>query len=571
MILKKFRIQKYKAVQDTGWIDIENLTVLVGKNEAGKTTILKALHKLNPFELEPFKINEDWPRGKRKERNENQVVSSVIFEANKDILDNELYKDASDKFEVLVEKNYKNELTIEIQSEWFTSISEEDGNKDLIRSDIEKYVPTFIYMSDYRNFKGMGRLDQLQQRITQNQATEEDKTIKILLELSGLDLAEEVQKATTSDREQRQYDLNDASLTLTSEIENRWKQKKYEIQFNADGQEFYTFVKDEGSPNLLKLEERSKGFQWFFSFDLMFMYESQGTFENCVILLDEPGLHLHPDGQRDLLERLKNYATDNVLIYSSHLPFMIDLNHPESIRIINESPEGTKVSDEFVNSDPSSRFVLQAALGMSGYNSYLLSQQNLVVEGVDDYWILTELSNLLKRNNRIGLDESIFITPSGGASEVVYLSTLMIGQKLNVYSLFDEDDAGRTGKAKLTKNWLLKYADNHATAKTLAEVLTIKTDYAVEDLLTEKYYLKKVKETYKKQLTKEIKLSGKDLLCNRVERFFEDEGISFNKGSVAKLIKKDLITAELKDIPAELADNAEKLFTEINKELGKTA
>lgn len=571
MILKKFRIQKYKAVQDTGWIDIENLTVLVGKNEAGKTTILKALHKLNPFEPEPFKINEDWPRGKRKERNEDQIVSSVIFEANKDILDNELYKDASDKFEVLVEKNYKNELTIEIQSEWFTSISEEDANKDLIRSDIDKYIPTFIYMSDYRNFKGMGRLDQLQQRIAQNQATEEDKTIKILLELSGLDLAEEVQKATTNDREQRQYDLNDASLTLTNEIENRWKQKKYEIQFNADGQEFYTFVKDEGSPNLLKLEERSKGFQWFFSFDLMFMYESKGTFENCVILLDEPGLHLHPDGQRDLLERLKNYSADNVLIYSSHLPFMIDLNHPESIRIINESPEGTKVSDEFVNSDPSSRFVLQAALGMSGYNSYLLSQQNLVVEGVDDYWILTELSNLLKRNNRIGLDESIFITPSGGASEVVYLSTLMIGQKLNVYSLFDEDDAGRIGKDKLTKNWLLKYADNHATAKTLAEVLTIKTDYAIEDLLTEKYYLKKVKETYKKQLTKEIKLSGKDLLCNRVERFFEDEGILFNKGSVAKLIKKDLITAELKDIPTELADNAEKLFTEINKELGKTA
>ena len=55
MILKKFRIQKYKAVQDTGWIDIENLTALVGKNEAGKTTILKALHKLNPFEPEPFK------------------------------------------------------------------------------------------------------------------------------------------------------------------------------------------------------------------------------------------------------------------------------------------------------------------------------------------------------------------------------------------------------------------------------------------------------------------------------------------------------------------------------------
>ncbi len=571
MILKKFRVQKYKAVQDTGWIGIENLTVLVGKNEAGKTTILKALHKLNPFEPEPFKINEDWPRGMRKERDEEQIVCSVIFEADKKAFNDVLYKEAGDTFEVLVEKNYKNELFIEIQSKWFSNISEEDDNKELIREDIAKYIPTFIYMSDYRNFKGMGRLDQLYERINQNQATEEDKTIKILLELSGLDLKEEVQKGNTNDREQRRYDLNDASITLTNEIENRWKQKKYEIQFDADGQEFYTFVKDGGSPNLLKLEERSKGFQWFFSFDLMFMFESQGTFENCVILLDEPGLHLHPDGQRDLLERLKNYSAGNVLIYSSHLPFMIDLNHPESIRIINESPDGTKVSDEFIHSDPSSKFVLQAALGMSGYNSYLLSHKNLVVEGVDDYWILTELSNLLKRNNREGLDEDIFITPTGGASEVVYISTLMIGQKLNVYSLFDEDEAGRIGKDKLIKNWLLKYNESNATAKTLAEILDIKSNYAIEDILTEKYYLKKVKETYKKQLKKEIKITGKDLLCNRLERFFEAEGITFNKGSVAKLIKKDLILAELKDIPTELVDNSEKLFKEINKELNKSA
>jgi predicted ATP-dependent endonuclease of OLD family len=569
MELKKVRIQKYKAIIDTNWITIEKLTVLVGKNEAGKTTVLKALHKLNPFTDEPYIINKDWPRGKRRDRDENQIVCSAIFKANKSHFENELFENAPDTFDVLVEKNYKNELSILIQSDWFTSISEEDDNKAIILNIVKDSIPTFIYMSDYRDFRGTAKLDQLHQRITQNKGTEEDKSIQILLELSGLDLAEEVRKGNVADREERRYDLNDASVTLTNEIESRWNQRRYEIQFDADGQEFYTFIKDIGSPHLLKLEERSKGFQWFFSFDLMFMYESQGTFKNCVILLDEPGLHLHPDGQKDLLERLKNYAQDNVLIYSSHLPFMIDLNHPEAIRIISESPDGTKVSEEFIQTDPAAKFVLQAALGMSGSNSYLLSQKNLVVEGVDDYWILSELSNLMERNSKIGLDEDIFITPCGGASEIVYISTIMIAQKLNVYALFDEDTAGKTAKDKLKNNWLLKYNDTVSTARTLAEILKKENEFAIEDLLTESYYLDKVRETY--PLQTEITLQGNDLLVNKISRFFESQGLFFNKGSVAKKIKKELLTIEIDSLPEEIITNVEALFTEINNELNRTA
>ena len=127
----------------------------------------------------------------------------------------------------------------------------------------------------------------------------------MILSLSGLDLDDEVRKGGEADREQRQYDLDDASATLTREISERWRQKKYEVRLLADGQHFYTFVKDEKDPALIRLEERSKGFQWFFSFDLMFMHESRGTFKDCVILLDEPGLHLHPGAQKDLLERLE--------------------------------------------------------------------------------------------------------------------------------------------------------------------------------------------------------------------------------------------------------------------------
>lgn len=80
MDIKSFRIQMYKCIIDSGEIDISPLTVLVGKNEAGKTSLLKALHKLNPFNPEPYSIDREWPRGLRQDRNTGQVVCTASFE-----------------------------------------------------------------------------------------------------------------------------------------------------------------------------------------------------------------------------------------------------------------------------------------------------------------------------------------------------------------------------------------------------------------------------------------------------------------------------------------------------------
>ena len=209
-----------------------------------------------------------------------------------------------------------------------------------------------------------------------------------------------MKKAEQGDREERQYDLSDAAATLNRKIENHWKQLRYEVDFRADGHQFMTFVRGLNDKALIRLEERSRGFQWFFSFDLMLMHETKGSLKGCVVLLDEPGLHLHPDAQVDLLDRLASYAEGNTLIYSTHLPFMIDLNAPERIRIIGETDAGSVVTESLIETDPSAKLVLQAALGIQGRASFIVADQNLVVEGVDDYWILTALSNLFRKSRR---------------------------------------------------------------------------------------------------------------------------------------------------------------------------
>ena len=56
------------------------LTCVVGKNQSGKSALLRALHKFNPHRDEPYDMRREWPRGQRTARNEEQVVCEVHFD-----------------------------------------------------------------------------------------------------------------------------------------------------------------------------------------------------------------------------------------------------------------------------------------------------------------------------------------------------------------------------------------------------------------------------------------------------------------------------------------------------------
>lgn len=63
MRLTRFRVRKFRNIVDTGDINVEpGVTCLVGMNEAGKTAVLAALHRLNPVDGVGFVTQHDYPR-----------------------------------------------------------------------------------------------------------------------------------------------------------------------------------------------------------------------------------------------------------------------------------------------------------------------------------------------------------------------------------------------------------------------------------------------------------------------------------------------------------------------------
>lgn len=673
MQIVSFRVCKYRHIQDSGEVELNgNLTCIVGKNQSGKTALLRALHKFNPHQKEPYNLKREWPRGERRERNPKQVVCEVKFKLSEDekkdlaqftsevmatdtvvvtkdyeghfeiyfpeqqdlfpdklhpndvdtLLEKlptysdpiaDTFKESADKCisEVVrltregrytdlkaTQNQHRNllqeaktpgnpnpqhqneEQFINSYSSMLSQVCGKIDNIPTMHRNAHEYIvnciPTFIYMDDYREFQGTALLDQVKSR--HENPTPEDETFLIILKLSGLNLDDLIQKGNSNsqeDKHERQLDLEDGGLSLTKDVAGRWGQNPYRVQFRADGQTFFTDIEEEGKKiGMIPLEEQSKGFRWFFSFDLKFMHDSDGSFEGCVLLLDEPGLHLHPGGQEDLLKRLDKYAEKNTLIYTTHLPFLIDIREPSRIRVISQINESAVVTNDLNQSGIDEKMTLQAALGMRANQHYLVSQKNLIVEGVDDFWIITELSNLFERSGMPGLPDDVCLTAAGGASEVVYLATFMIGQDLEVVALFDSDKEGRTQENKLRTKWLTLYKGGKSTTLLLGDAVEEDKEVAIEDIFSEEYYLSKVQESHKQKLKEQninkIELLPGELLKDRVTRTLQQYDVHFNYGSVAKLIRKDLAKKKkISDLEESTLDRATKLIKSIREAFGE--
>lgn len=66
MKLISFQVRVFRNVIDSGLITVVDNTCLVGKNEAGKSAIIEALHRLNPAKPVPLNLLDEYPRWLKK-------------------------------------------------------------------------------------------------------------------------------------------------------------------------------------------------------------------------------------------------------------------------------------------------------------------------------------------------------------------------------------------------------------------------------------------------------------------------------------------------------------------------
>ena len=106
-----------------------------------------------------------------------------------------------------------------------------------------------------------------------------------------------------------------------------------------------------------------------------------------MLLLDEPGLSLHPLAQRDLSTFFQSLSDTNPIIYTAHSPFLVDPDWLGRARKVYIADDGTtKATPDLRYSNDSeaqvgAAYAVYSGVGLSVAESLLLGCQPVIVEG----------------------------------------------------------------------------------------------------------------------------------------------------------------------------------------------
>jgi energy-coupling factor transporter ATP-binding protein EcfA2 len=600
-----FQVTNFRNIVDSGWIPANQITAFVGQNEAGKSNLFEALYCLNPIiEDASYTLDEDWPVDQWEGRKDGagtlvckaqftldaEEIAALADAAEVDPIAGDEDEEQGEvlapplpqNVSVLVWRSYGYKAGVKLSG--FP-----DGMLDQVKADawVRKNMPKFVYIHDYDMSGAQVELDQLRQRwdnagrSNRHRLSNEDQTVLIILDLAQIDLDDFLQKGQTSEgRTNRSFDKRSASKYLTKQFADLWRQKKVNFEIEIDGPTLNIFAEDEAVGMPVRLHRRSTGFRWYVSFAWKFTHATGGDFKDCVLLLEEPGVHLHFSGQRDLLKVFERLSDHNTILYTTHLASMVDLAHPERVRIVESRDNHLAVTRGIVSSQREPMAVIEQSLGLTGDQSGLLSnRQVLIVEGGDDAIVLHKLSGLLRASGKRGLSDRIYLWPAHGASKTPMYAGFSIGQGWDAGVLLDNDEAGNKARTKIDELYVSKLAaDGKQRFRTLMlgkAAGSKKTDFAIEDIFPDKFYLECVNTAFGLAIKMDdLPVDGSDMITKRVEQVLK------SKYGHAGLDKRRVMTEMWKqfdswstsdDLPKEAATRAEKMFEAINAAFGSAA
>ena len=316
MKLIRYRVTNFRSVKDSGWIECDDVTTLVGVNESGKSNLLLALWKLNPARGGDIDVLHDMPVSElstlRHKENEVEFISAE-FEIDKQDakeISEEVGCKCNEGMLIRISRYFDGKYGMEFLNGLPESITQGEETEEVeVPYDEEKLhdaileeMPKFVYYSNYGNLSSKIYLPYAMKWLKKEKVpgieVNEDqvRTLRVLFDFVNLNpaeilelgkepksiafdrtrssnttpAAEDIKKAEEN-KEQRSILLQSASKSLTKKFKEWWKQGEYQFRFEADGDYFKIWVSDNVRKDEVGLELRSTGLQWFLSFYLIFL------------------------------------------------------------------------------------------------------------------------------------------------------------------------------------------------------------------------------------------------------------------------------------------------------------
>lgn len=289
MRLTKVHVRDFRCIEDSNEFSVTDVTCFVGKNESGKTAILKALHKVkpDPASKDTFSAARDYPRRKWRPDTpvpENPPAVSTVWElddADAAALEAEFCPGILKDRTFTLEVGYQNQRHVRASFDLAAllkslaaaaELSPEDrkpisgskspeaaadalkalptrtppqdallaaiagrfpkGTQLALINALNKRVPTFLYFDEYLTLPGTVSVNAIVQRKQQNSLDERDRVFVALLALAGTTV-EKVQEAGTF--EEFNAALRAVSNQITDQIFKYWSQNRHlDVEIRLD-------------------------------------------------------------------------------------------------------------------------------------------------------------------------------------------------------------------------------------------------------------------------------------------------------------------------------------------------
>jgi len=508
MILKKIILQNFRGAKGTTEIDINLFNCIVGQNDAGKSTILKALDAA---------INDKITRADYNvESTDNQISIELLFDCqNKELLLGEEILTTFEKEELTNSDNLLVwKKTWEVKETAFSkpkiSILRKkyDGNydflgkneKDLIKQCKELNITTS--KGNGEDFNNVEKREKLREYNTQNNIiftyeyeeipttgtsklksigdaikneipefqyfkadtslSESDTTIQKYFKDLAFNLIKE--QVNTDDLENTiKQQLESVLQIITSKINDVVKSNEQvspKIDFDWSKLISTSFVSN-ASGSDIPLSSRGDGFRRITMMSYFeYLAETQRSADTKQIIFgfEEPETFLHPSAQENLFDKLKSLVENDYQVFvSTHSPVIVGNSDKNNIIHILKDTSNYIVKQ---NSDIDYKSIA-VDIGIKPDNTFTplfsTSQMLFLVEGIDDVNAMHHNAKLYKNNGKISntFEElNINIIPIGGCGGVKHWVNLDLFTKLGkpFFIFLDSDKENATADSPNEQN-----------------------------------------------------------------------------------------------------------------------
>jgi len=530
MKLVSFSVTNYRSITNAHKVELGQRTVLLGKNNEGKSNISNALncamniliaHSSNR-EFFLSKRLYDWERDfpiQLQSRKQNvRSIFRLQFKLDENEI-NEFYSNIGSRLngkltiEITIGKNGHPKINVPKRGKNTTLLV---SKSDKIAYFISKRI-SINYISAIRTENDI--LDEIEKSVNNHLKVLEENT--------------EYQNAINTINKLEQKILDNISASIQEPLQE-FMPKITNVKIMGDRRirsRYFSrninIIIDDGNPTNIKL--KGEGVK---SLTAMALLKEQALKSATpLIIIEEPESHLHPEAINQLHSIIESLSEHNQVIVTTHNPLFVVRDNISSNIIV-----GNGIAKPAENLKE-----IRDVLGVNISDNLINAEYVLVVEGCNDKELLEYVLPKMSNNIANAIKQNLFIVYDlGGASNLSFHLNLLKNMLCTYMVLLDHDEEGKKNRDRAEKENLLERKDVAFTScKGMKES-------EFEDCLNPKIYQEKIKEKYNCDLSKSSEFrNNKSKWSNRLSEAFHEQG-KYWDDDTEKEIKK-LVVEEIKN------------------------